>query len=48
MTFCLRRIVSTVGSVNSGFCSRVVPSTLESVHLGVCLLGFCPIGSLAT
>ena len=48
MTFCLRRIVSTVGSVNSVFCSRVVPSTLESVHLGVCLLGFCPIVSLAT
>ena len=48
MTFCLRRIVSTVGSVNSGFCSRVVLSTLESVHLGVRLLKISQLGSLST
>ena len=48
MTFFPRWCVSTHGSVNSGFCSRLVLSTWDSVHLGVCLLGFCPLGSLAT
>ena len=48
MTFCLRRIVSTVGSVNSGFCSRVVLSTLESVHLAVRLLDISQLGSPST
>ena len=48
MTFCPRRIVSTIGSVNSGFCSCLVLSTLESGHQVVCLLGIYPIGSLVT
>ena len=47
MTFCLGRIVSTIGSVNSRFCLHVVLSTLESVHLCVCLLGICCLWSLA-
>ena len=42
------RIVSTASSVQSGLCSLLVLSTRESVHLGVCLLGICPLGSLAT
>ena len=48
MTCCPCRIVSAIGSVNSGFCSRLVLSTCDSVQLGVCLLGFFPLGSLAT
>ena len=48
MTFSSRRIVSTIGFVNSGFYSSLVLSTWYSVHLDVCLLGFCPLGSLAT
>ena len=41
-------IVSTAGSVQTGFLSLLVLSTLESVQVGVCLLWFCPLGSLAT
>ena len=48
MTFSPRRIVSTIGYVNSGFCSRLALSTWDSVQLGVCLLGFCPLANLAT
>ena len=48
MTFCPRRIVSTIDSVNYGFCPRVVLSACESVQLGVCLPGFCPRWSLVT
>ena len=48
MTFCPRRIVCTIGSVNSGFCSRLVLSTLESGQQGVCWLGIYQIGSLVT
>ena len=40
MTFCPCRIVSTIGSVNSGLCSRLVLSSSKSVQLGVCLLEF--------
>ena len=47
MTFSSCRIVSTIGSVNSGFYSHLALSTWDSVKLGVCLLGFCPLGSLA-
>ena len=39
MTFSTRRIVSTIGSVNSGFYSHLVLSTWDSVKLGVSLLG---------
>ena len=46
MTSSPRRIVSTIGSVNSGFCSRLVLSTWDSIHLGVCLLEICLLGSL--
>ena len=48
MTFSPRRIVSTIGSVNSRFCSRLVLSTFESGHQGVCALRIYPIGSLVT
>ena len=48
MTFCLHRMVSTIGSVNFGFCSLLVLSTFGSGHLGVCLLGFCTLGNLCT
>ena len=48
MTFCPCKVVSTIGSVISGFCSRLVLSTEESVNLGIYLLGFCSLGSLAT
>ena len=46
MTFSSCRIMS-IGSVNSGFYSHLALSTWDSVQLGVCLLGFCPLGSLA-
>ena len=36
MTFCLRRIVSTYCSVNSGFCLCMLPSTWESGHMKIC------------
>ena len=42
------RIVSTIGSVNSGFCSLLVLSTWKFVYLGVSLLEIRPLGSLAT
>ena len=48
MTFCPRRIVSTIGSVNSGFCSLLVLSSWKSLQLDVCLLGFCPLGNICT
>ena len=48
MAFYKRRILSTVGSVNSGFCSRVVLSNWDYFHLGVCLLGSFVLASLAT
>ena len=38
LKFCPHRIVSIIGSVNSGLCSILVQSTLESVSLGLCLL----------
>ena len=41
-------LVFTASSVQSGLCSLLVLSTRESVHVGVCLLGICPLGSLAT
>ena len=40
--------MSTASSVQSGLCSLLVLSTRESFLLGVCLLGICPLGSLAT
>ena len=40
MTFCKYRIVSTIGSPNSGYCLHLVLYSLKSVQLGVCLLGF--------
>ena len=45
MPFFPRRIVSIIGSFNSGFCSLLVLSTLEFGYLGVCLLGFCTLGN---
>ena len=48
MTISPSRIVSTIGSVNSGWCALFVLSTWESVHLGGCLLGISSLGSLAT
>ena len=42
MTFCLCRIVSTIGSVNSAFRSCLVLSSWKFVQLGVSLLEFCP------
>ena len=47
-TLCQYRIVSTTGSLNSGFCAFLVLSTWGSVHLGVCLLGINSLGILAT
>ena len=46
MTFCPCRIVSIIGSVNSGFCSCLAYSTWDSIYMGVWLLGFCSLGSL--
>ena len=46
-TFFPRRIVSSIGSVNSGMFSLLVLSTWESVHLSVCLLSICTLGSMA-
>ena len=46
--FSPNKIVSTIGSVNSGLCSLEVLSTWDSLQLGVCLLGFCLLASLAT
>ena len=48
MTFYPRRIVSTIGSVYSGLSPRSVLFQWDYVHLGGCLLGSCPLGSLAT
>ena len=48
LTFCQRRIVSTICSVNFGFCSLLVLSSWESFQLVVCLLGFCPLGNMCT
>ena len=48
MTFCPSGIVSTICCVNSAFCSRLAYSTWDSFYLGVCLLGICPLESLAT
>ena len=48
MRFCPCRIVPTIDFVNSGFFSHMVLSTWKSVHLGIYLLGFSPLGSLAT
>ena len=42
------RIVSTIGSVNSGFCSLLVLSTWKFFYLGVSLLENRPLRSLAT
>ena len=42
MTFCPRRIVSTIGSVNSAFRSCLVLSSWKFIQLGVFLLEFCP------
>ena len=42
MTFCPRRIASSIGSDNSAFCSWLVLSSWKFVQLGVCLLEFCP------
>ena len=36
MPFCLRRIVSTYCSVNSGFCLHMLPSTWQSGHMKFC------------
>ena len=36
MPFCLRRLVSTYCSVNSGFCLCMLPSTRESGHMKFC------------
>ena len=47
VTFCPHRIVSTIGSVNSGICSCWVLSSWKSVQLGVWLLGIRVLGSLA-
>ena len=47
MTFSSRRIVFTYGSVNTGLSLGVVLFTWDYVHLGLCLLGSCPLGSLA-
>ena len=47
MTNFYLRIVSTAGSVQSGFCSLMLLSTWESLHLGVCLLEICTLRSLA-
>ena len=47
MTFCPRRIVFTIGSVNSGFCPRWVLSSWKSVQPGAWLLGIRLLGSLA-
>ena len=41
MTLCPRRIVSTIGSVNSAFRSCLVLSSWKFVQLGVFLLEFC-------
>ena len=47
--FCPCRVVSISGSLNSRFCSRLAYySTWDSIYLGVCLLGVCPLESLAT
>ena len=48
MTFCPSGIVSIICSVNSAFCSCLALSTWDYVQLGVCLLGFCPLASLAS
>ena len=48
MTFFSCRIVSSIGSINSGLCSFLVLFTWESVHLGLYLLWFCQLGSLST
>ena len=47
--FCPCRVVSISGSLNSRFCSRLAYySTWDSIYLGVCLLGVCPLESIAT
>ena len=38
MTICLRRILYTIGSVNSGFCSCLGLSTWDCVHKELFLL----------
>ena len=48
VTFCPRRIVFTIGSVNSGFYSIFVPSSWEYFQLDVCLLQYCPLGNMCT
>ena len=42
MTYSPCRIVSTIGSVNSGFCSRFVLPTWDCVHKGLFLFEIMP------
>ena len=43
-----RLVLSAWDYVHKGLFLFEIISTLHSVHLGVCLLVFCPLGSLAT